>query len=115
MFDRTLQTVTILSGTDTSGAFSLGPGAHIGIQFDATMTSATATFLVSHTETGTYAALTDSAGGTPGVVATSGTTVGVVGTEREALAAFNWAKIVTNGNEGADRDIKVSVLEERRG
>jgi hypothetical protein len=51
----------------------------------------------------------DSDGNAVSVSATSAGAFGISGAEADALAAFQWLKVTTASNEGADRTITLTL------
>ena len=96
---------TIANGQTTSGEIELRDYALAAIVTPAALTSTAITFTVSATKGGTYVPLYDSAGNQVSVTVTTSRAYGITGEEADALAAFNFIKLVGGSAEGAARDI----------
>lgn len=103
----TSRTVTILSGQTTSDVFEVGDYTLMGIILDAANTGATATFQACATRTGTFRAVSDSDGNVVTFATNAAAAIGLSGAELDALAPFQFFKIVSAGAEGADRTLTV--------
>jgi len=105
--DVKVQTATIAITGTVSGAIRIGGKTSIGIITPAALTGTAFTFQVSDAIAGTYVALLDTEGNTVSITVAASRGYGMSGSDADALSAFSYMKIVSNGAEAAARNIKV--------
>ena len=106
--DKKTVTMTIdISADDdlTSAAIDFRDYRMLQVQIPSTWTAANLTFTTSATIDGTYTDLYDSDGNQVVVTAAASQTVGVTGSEADALAAAFYVKIATTAGQAADRSL----------
>jgi hypothetical protein len=104
-----IKTVTVASGQQTSNAFNVGAGVVSGLLLPSSLTSTAITFTAADSQDGTYKAVYDSDGNQVSFTVAASRAVGAAGSEIDALAPFEWFKLVCGSAEGGDRTIQVIV------
>ncbi len=102
------RTVTILNGATVSDVVQLRDYVLAGLIFT-TMTSSAMTFLASDLKDGTYVQVRDTAGVAISITVNSDTAVAIHGTPGEAMAPWNFIKLVGGTMEAADRTILLAL------
>ncbi len=102
----TLDAIIPNSGT-TSPALHLRDYVLVGIIVPAGLTSVTMTFTASDLIGGSYVPVYDSDGNQVSLVTAPSRAIGLSAAEADALAPFQFVKLVFGSAEGAERTIKV--------
>lgn len=97
--------LTIANGGTTSEAVQLREYVMVGLLLPATLTSTAITFTASNLEGGTYVDVYDSDGNQVSLIVAASRAIGLSGAEADALAPFEWIKVVCGSAEGAERTI----------
>lgn len=103
------RSVTIANGETTSGAVNLQDYAIVGLHMPAAFTGATITFQAATSESGSYNDVYDSDGNQVSASVAADRAIGLSGAEADALAPWNWVKLVSGSSEGADRTITLAI------
>lgn len=101
------RTVTIANGGTTSAAIPVQRRMVLGLRTPATLTSSAMTFLGSEAFDGTFAAIYDSDGTQISVAVAASRSIGLHGSEADAVSAWPFIKLVFGSAEGGARDIVV--------
>jgi hypothetical protein len=99
--------VNIPNGSTTSTAVGVPSGVVVGIQFPATMTGTSVTLTSSHLQSGTYRNHYIAAGTALTIPFVASSTVQINANDVSALS--QWIKVISNGTEGASRDLKLII------
>lgn len=102
-------TATIAAGGTTTGEIELRDYALAGFITPAALTSTAITFTVSATKGGTFVPLYTSAGNQVALTVTTSQAYGITGEEADALAPWNYIKLVGGSVEGAARSILLAL------
>jgi hypothetical protein len=102
----TVLSTTILSGQTTSAALHLRDYVLVGLIMPAAFTGTTITFTASDTLGGTYVTIYDSSGAAISATVAASRAIGLTGAEVDAVAPWQFVKLVSGSAEGADRIIK---------
>lgn len=96
-------TATIANGATTSDVVHLRDHAMVGLIMPAAFTGTTITFTASDSPTGTFVPVYDSDGNQISVAVAVSRALGLSGAEADALAPFQFVKLVSGSTEGAER------------
>lgn len=99
--------VNIANGASASNAVGVASGVVVGVQFPATMTGTSVTLTSSETQDGTYRAHYISTGTAIAIPFFASSVVQINANDVSAIG--QWVKIVSNGTEGASRDLKLII------
>lgn len=99
------RTVTIASGATTSGVVGIGDYTIAGVHLTAALTGATIGFTAAPTSGGSYQTVKDSEGNAVSIASSAAGAVGLSGAEADAVAPWQWIKVVSASAEGADRTL----------
>ena len=99
--------VNIANGEATSSAVGVASGVVVGIEFPATMTGTSVTLESSETQSGTYRRHFVSSGSAILIPFVASSVVQINANDVSAIG--QWIKIVSNGTEGASRDLKLII------
>ena len=102
-----VQTATIANGATVSDAIRIDPGMITGLVMPAAFTGTAIAVHASTSYGGTYNPVYDSDGNAVSAAVAASRNVGFSGAEADAIAAFAFIKLVSNGAEGAARSIGV--------
>jgi len=98
---------TIASGGTTSSVVRVHPASGIALQMPATFTGTAVAVHGCATATGTFAAIEDRDGNAVSLAAAAGDRASLTGEELDAVIQWPYIKLVSNGAEGAAREIGV--------
>jgi hypothetical protein len=104
-----VKTVIVASGGTTSAAFAVGAGAIAGLITPAALTSTSIAFHAADSQDGTFKPVYDSDGNAVAFSVGTSRAVGASGAEADALAPFEWFKLVCGTSEGGDRTFQIVV------
>lgn len=103
------RTVTIASGETTSSVVGIGDYTIAGVHLGAALTGATIGFAAAPTSGGSFQTVKDSDGNTISLASNAAGALGLSGAEADALAPWQWIKIVSASAEAADRTITLAL------
>lgn len=103
------RTVSIASGGTTSDMIPLGDYMLAGIITPSALTSTAITFTASDTKDGTFVAVYDSDGNQVSLTAAASRAIGLSGAEADALAPFQFVKVVCGTAEAAARTLTLCL------
>lgn len=99
------RTAEIASGGTESGVINIQDYAIAGVITPSALTGTALTFKACATKDGTFVDVYDSDGNQVSATATASRAIGLSASEADALAPWQWVKIVSNASEGADRSL----------
>lgn len=100
-------TASIANGGTTSSVVRVHPASGIALQMPAVFTGTAIAFHGCATASGTFAAIEDRDGNAVSLAAAAGDRASLTGEELDAVLAWPYVKLVSNGAEGAAREIGV--------
>lgn len=103
------QNAVIANGGTTSGAIRIHPCSALAIQMPSSFTGTAIAIHGCATATGTFGAIEDSDGSAVSLAAAANDRISVTGAEYDAVVAWPYIKLVSNGAEAAARTIVVVI------
>lgn len=99
------RTVEIANGGTESGVIGIQDYAIAGVITPDALTGTALTFKAASAKDGTFVDVYDSDGNQVSATATADRAIGLSASEADALAPWQWVKVVSNAPEAADRTL----------
>lgn len=103
------RSVTIASGGTTSDVIPVQDYVITGVIIPAAITSTTLTFTACATKDGTFMPVYDSDGNQVSLAVAASRAIGLSGAEADALAPFQWIRVVMGSAELAARTLSLAL------